>query len=651
MSFAFEMAINNFDDFIADVWTDLPLDDPFKRTWESGFWKDFFCNDLPVLQMSPLTASMPPWQPEGMCSSPEPQAKKLRRSSDPTDWRAIVHSNAGQSWEEKRNADFQSALKRWLSTLLEMPSSIKVVELLKAESTVAEQLRMLRDLFWKKAPHTLKKRIHSLLRYVGFLRSEIIPFPGIESDLYRFLKNEQDQGAPTSRLQSVLQSLSFCMHVLGIDEVQELCKSKRCHGIAGQRNAGPSRQADPFTVAELECIHLILGDRSCDRWDRAFAGTILAMTYSRSRWNDLQQAEDLYVDRDFLGQIAFLEFKISQHKCRHSSAFKNCFLPAVCPASGIVNDCWTEDWLEVRSEIGIDFTKGHPTFPAPTVEGDVTVRPLSTAEMKKWLHVLLDKYGCDLSSRQLSSHSCKRTLLTWLAKFGSPWQDRMILGGHASFMHSPIIYSRDAMARPLQILQTVLNAVRDKTFVPDNTRSGRFVAHRPVIFQEQDDNWEYIESQDQSGILGSQTGFEQEHVTTDFGLANVDTELLGIDANGLGDAGEDHGQRLDVKEEGADNAAEVSEAETIHSDVFTTSSESDEDAAALSSANRPVRPPKHPDGYKMIQHQKLLTIHLLEEGYHNVMACGRSVTERYGECSTVRWDTPCCHVCWKKASK
>ena len=53
--------------------------------------------------------------------------------------------------------------------------------------------------------------------------------------------------------------------------------------------------------------------------------------------------------------------------------------------------------------------------------------------------------------------------------------DRCVLGGHVAHLKSPIIYSRDALARPLYVLGSVLDAIRLGEFLPDRTRSGRFV--------------------------------------------------------------------------------------------------------------------------------------------------------------------------------
>ena len=50
----------------------------------------------------------------------------------------------------------------------------------------------------------------------------------------------------------------------------------------------------------------------------------------------------------------------------------------------------------------------------------------------------------------------------------------MALGGHVSFMKSAIVYSRDAMARPIRVMEKLLQDIRLGRFCPDESRSGRF---------------------------------------------------------------------------------------------------------------------------------------------------------------------------------
>ena len=95
---------------------------------------------------------------------------------------------------------------------------------------------------------------------------------------------------------------------------------------------------------------------------------------------------------------------------------------------------------------------------------------------------------------------------------------------------------------------------------------------------------------------------------------------------------------------------DVESGEDSGSDVVdTTSSSSDESGAELNPARRPVQRPRVPDELKLIQHKKLKTLHLMETQNQRVMLCGRTAeTDRYDQVQETRFDTPCCHVCWRK---
>ena len=76
----------------------------------------------------------------------------------------------------------------------------------------------------------------------------------------------------------------------------------------------------------------------------------------------------------------------------------------------------------------------YPPMPAPTACGEPSSRPVDTAEMGRWVKLLLGLPQEDLSkdARQLTSHSCKCSCLSYLSKFGASWEDRAVLGGHCS---------------------------------------------------------------------------------------------------------------------------------------------------------------------------------------------------------------------------
>ena len=119
----------------------------------------------------------------------EPSKRQKPQSGNATSWQQIVKSSIEESWTEMRDAQFQTALRRWLDVIMQLPDTCLVVAQLKQLKDVSSQLRMMRDLFVKKAPQTLLKRCHSFLRFVQYLKDAGETFPGTENGLYAFLCN------------------------------------------------------------------------------------------------------------------------------------------------------------------------------------------------------------------------------------------------------------------------------------------------------------------------------------------------------------------------------------------------------------------------------------------------------------------------------
>ena len=111
-------------------------------------------------------------------------------------------------------------------------------------------------------------------------------------------------------------------------------------------------------------------------------------------------------------------------------------------------------------------------MPAPRSEGEPTVRPLSSTEAGSWMRDLLQ---VDSSDRQVkvTFHSLKATYLSFAAKRGCSFEDRLSLGYHTHSLKMALVYSRDGASRPLRVLESGLKEIRLKAFDPNDTRSGR----------------------------------------------------------------------------------------------------------------------------------------------------------------------------------
>ncbi len=123
-------------------------------------------------------------------------------------------------------------------------------------------------------------------------------------------------------------------------------------------------------------------------------------------------------------------------------------------------------------------------MPAPRADGEPSSRPDSTDEMCAWAKWLFGIPDEDVS-RQITSHSCKCSCLSYLSLFGASWLNFAMLGGHCGMNTSVVTYSRDAMARPLMVLESMVLQIRNQELFPDSSRSGRFASKRgPVCMDE-----------------------------------------------------------------------------------------------------------------------------------------------------------------------
>ena len=638
--------MSKFELQFAKAWSELPVACSVVLPWETSCWKQIVGRkSLVETRTTSFKRPLPPLVFHD--SSPVEQSESSKRqkpqSSVATSWQQIFKSSIEESCTEMRDAQFQTALRRWLDVILQLPDTCLVVLQLKQLKDVSSQLRMMRDLFVKKAPQTLLKRCHSFLRFVQYLKDAGESFPGTESGLYAFLCDLRASGAPTSNMQSIMQSLNFAQHVIGLPELMPLTLSKRCLGSVGKRNEGPKRQASPFKLVEILSLHEVLHDSSEDLWTRVFVGTVLMAIYSRSRWTDMQHAESLDLDIDMFGDAAFADLKITNHKCQESTAFRNIFLCAVAPGLGVSEKPWIAEWVNVRNLLGINFTARHPTLPAPDSEGSPTRRPLSTDEMKRWARLVLESKGHSIEDRRLTSHSCKCTVLSWLAKHGDDWTDRMALGGHVSFMKSTVIYSRDVMARPLRVLEALLLDIRLRCFLPDETRSGRFRRASQSAFGDMPDN-----KLDASGEPSlHESTVERPSICDGSFPATLHRPVMEHSAQETASA--------DVVEIASSDDGEIKceQSDTSgESEALTTSSSEDEAGANHTGAARAMKLPTAPDSLKLVQHVKYKTLHLMEAQNFRIMLCGRTAVEgRYETATSARFDTPCCHTCWKHRSE
>ena len=191
--------------------------------------------------------------------------------------------------------------------------------------------------------------------------------------------------------------------------------------------------------------------------------------------------------------------------------------------------------------------------------------------------------------------------------------------------------------------------MRSQAFLPDATRSGRYPGGKTADHAHDADDVSHVSYEPS---LVDDSALQIDGVEEAAGQAPCTVPELGAGARA-------EEQVLACKSETSDlswsliSGAGVIELEISSADetdpVDTTSSSSDEEGAINNSARRPVQRPRVPDELKLIQHKKLRTLHLMEQQNQRVMLCGRTAEPaRYEPVQETRFDTPCCHTCWRK---
>ena len=199
--------------------------------------------------------------------------------------------------------------------------------------------------------------------------------------------------------------------------------------------------------------------------DRLAAGCFLLMVYGRLRFSDMQRITNMTLDTTVVGtaEVGFLECLAERTKTSLSLERKVRALPIAVPLTCLGPKPWVKVWMDLRR--GSEGLNAGPTLPSPRIGGGWSKVPTSVSTGASWLRSLV---GAGSGDARVGTHSCKCTVLSWMAKYGSPASDRRLLGYHVPRKDkSLVIYAREALAAPLRVMDEVLRKVASSEFMPD----------------------------------------------------------------------------------------------------------------------------------------------------------------------------------------
>ena len=587
--------------------------------WESPMWKCIFDDNYdPLSSLDPVRNLSGPVMPvmprDGDELTQTLTAKKRSVAVDeklPLFTVAVGHRR-DVSWEEKREADFQRSLMKWTSIVLNWPGDWPFCQAIQESETVIQVCEQLSHFFVGKAPATLIKRANSMIFIMEQGHRLGYMFPYTESELYSLLKVLKDTGQTASRLKGIMEALTFCRYVFNIEQLSTLISSKRCYGVISSGPINRASQAAPLRVRDLVKLHDVL-ESSGEVWDRMMAGAALFCTYARARWSDFVHCGKLTLDKFENGSIAYIDADVEIHKTMHATARRFRFLNLTAPGLGVHGSDWGSQWIMTMESLGIDpfAASGGCLMPAPDAEGKPLTRALESDEAGCWLRLLIgeDKNRAD-SSRPISSHSLKATMLSMAAKRGYSHQDRLSLGHHTHPYQMADVYARDAAARDLRLLDALILEVRNGTFKPDESRAGRLdLSKRQRTHDDLDEDFHQLE----------------------IDIPLPETSVV------PGPREPETKGKVEVVEEAQDDE------DAGHVTTDSSDSETDDEDRAL--VQRQFLPPAIPDGYHCFQHHKSKLLHFMRVEDSRVLACGRMKSAAYRPPLVLRYDSAVCHAC------
>lgn len=568
------------------------------------------------------------------------RAKKARVSiSLGACFRDVVNFNLVETDETLEEVKWTRALEMWMFVIMEDAECSAIGRKLRSKHG-SDSLKCLRELFGKKASSTVAKRGSALQKFVLWLHqtnpgARALPFAAQLLDDY--IEQLQRLGSKPGAFTSFTEAVNFAVHVVGLpfacgDSQNGLFDGSRVNQLFSPWARGAvalevqkkteRKQSAVLTTDAVQYLENFLANNDEDPVDRYAAGCLLFAIFSRSRISDLRMVKSWFLDFDCLLShgLGYLECCTRSHKTARDVAASGLAMPLIAPALGLGKVSWAVGFVQVAATVGLGFESREegPLLPAPDQTGGWMSRSVTTAEAGAWLRQILHKGGQPCFG--ITGHSLKSTTLSWASKFGLEKHARLQLGHHATGDGTLNTYGRDFLAPALRKYEEMLAAVRNGSFYPDLTRSGRVQGMERAVKVEISD--------DETGEPGL-TSFASEG----------SFEVVTPGAVG-GKAGDDQVGTLHDHEESSSDSGSSQDAAVAGADNAAVN---DDTNACAEAKPRPSWEP----GYVMFKHVRTQVVHLCAQGSTSgTFACGRKMTSDFKEISHSKFlDFRKCKIC------
>ena len=339
-----------------------------KYPWElSSIQKASVENDL-------LT---PRWGPFGMAPLVKlsPEVSEPQELSTARHCSSLLNKQPLVAWESKLDAHREAAVVKWHKIIMIDPMSFEVgrsfFTSMKRGLNSGRLLDDLQNVLSAKSSATLHNRSGPMLRYIAFCnQNKTEAFPLFEEQVYNYIQCVEQSASPTY-LRSLLSSIGFCYHVLGLSSGKAVVESSRTRGLAVKCFLHKRKTQDrlPLTVSEVMALEdIVLGHTDKSVVDRRVAGCFLFMIFGRARYSDMMNVSKLQFDyvEDNGSFKGYVETEVARSKTSLSLDRKVRLLPMTATIQGLLPEPWGIAWQKVVEESGVQIGPGRPLLPSRT---------------------------------------------------------------------------------------------------------------------------------------------------------------------------------------------------------------------------------------------------------------------------------------------
>ena len=367
-------------------------------------------------------------------------------------------------------------------------------------------MHILSDSLATKATGTLTKRASALWRWANWLAESRMGtcFRQTEANVYKYMNFLREQGYAPTAASHFLEALGFAHQVFTLCHMNpSTVLTSRVKGAAHSMflQKRKLKQAPAFSVEAVRAFETMVLQDPRDHI-KVICGSILFCILACIRWTDAMRIENVQLDR--FSTILIVEASTSRHKTSMSKEHKTRLLPYTATGRFLSKAFWADSWFAARKDSGLE--NGLLFLPSwNEVSGTWSKQPMSSGEATCWIREIL--HMCDIGQCfEVSSHSCKCTLLTWAGMCNVfTREERTLLGHHVEPQtKASTTYSRDAQILLQYKVMKVLTLIDTGRLKPDASRAERLsmlISHdegndEPSVEQEIEPQIE--ESEDES---------------------------------------------------------------------------------------------------------------------------------------------------------